>query len=694
MSRGKFALIFTASVIVLLAASLSSQKHAFALSTGNDPNISFEGKVNTSAGVNITNGTYNMEYKIYSGGTATGGGTLLWTEDWLVSASNGVTFNGGTFQANLGSICAFSGGTCGTNTNTAINWNVYPLYLSLQIGNTSSCTITTSFNANCGGDGEMSPYILLTSTPYSFDAGLLGGLTSAQFAQLAAANLFQPSVATGNVTGVTVAQTLASSPTADIFDVDSYNGSSNVPVLQVTSGASINLSGGSGSSVTIGSQTASTINTVNIGATGASVNDDPVNIDTTTDTNAAGITIGGAGLSGAITLGQATVANTINIGNGAIATGTQTINIGSGATGSGLDVIAIGSAVGGLITLKSPTVLIGSSSASNTTQSLLQLNSNNTLTETATCSTTTNQGSMYYNTNSNTVRSCVNGSWQDIVTTQDFALQLFGVVPNSGNNPGDLVGASATATVGDNGGPCKTSWASTTSIYVDSCLAYSGGRLVSVPATTISIASIAASDYQNVCLNNAGVPVLMGTANTAAATATFNNLTATNGTTLGQPTLCIAMVKTSTTAGNIGAIYDARTFTTTTKTYATDTTASNIYPGAAVMPSGSGVVAATTSTTAQIEGVAVAYTGATAAAGVSNVIVAISGPQWVAASGGTVNDYIIPGTTGLTTAASATAPSAYDTFGIDQSTYGTSCSAHTYGATDCISSSFVYLTIQ
>jgi|GEM_PF-1542423 len=159
---------------------------ASAASTGIEPYLSFEGKIVTSAGINITNGNYNMEFKIYSGGTATGGGTLEWTEDWLVSGGAGhyVSLSSGTYQVNLGSQCAFSGGSCQIYTNTAINWNTYPLYLSLQIGNTSSScapSATYSFSqsgSNCGGDGEMSPYILLTSTPYAMNAAELGGLVA------------------------------------------------------------------------------------------------------------------------------------------------------------------------------------------------------------------------------------------------------------------------------------------------------------------------------------------------------------------------------------------------------------------------------------------------------------------------------------------------------------------------------------
>src|ERR1039457_4962826 len=131
--------------------------------TGINQELSFEGKIVTAAGINIPDGTYNVEFKIYAGGTNTGGGTLDWTEDELVSGAGGsspVTFTSGTFQVNLGATCVFRGGTCQGNPNTAINWNTYPLYLSIQIGSTTSCTPSGNFHTNCTGDGEMSPYIL------------------------------------------------------------------------------------------------------------------------------------------------------------------------------------------------------------------------------------------------------------------------------------------------------------------------------------------------------------------------------------------------------------------------------------------------------------------------------------------------------------------------------------------------------
>src|ERR1700686_2377442 len=72
---------------------------------GINPAISFEGKIVNNNGTNIADGTYNMEFKIYSGPSSVGtGDTLLFTEDWLVgSTQGGVALTSGTYEVNLGS---------------------------------------------------------------------------------------------------------------------------------------------------------------------------------------------------------------------------------------------------------------------------------------------------------------------------------------------------------------------------------------------------------------------------------------------------------------------------------------------------------------------------------------------------------------------------------------------------------------
>lgn len=154
-------------LLALLAAFLAWSFLAPAqAATGINQQISFQGKLVNSSGVNIPDGVYNLEFKIYQDGTNQGvGSTLKWTEDYLVSASQGVQITAGTFQVNLGSITAFSG----------IDWNQNTLWLSMNVGGTAS---TVSW------DGEMKPYVRLTSVPYALNSGLVGGLSASQLVQL------------------------------------------------------------------------------------------------------------------------------------------------------------------------------------------------------------------------------------------------------------------------------------------------------------------------------------------------------------------------------------------------------------------------------------------------------------------------------------------------------------------------------
>ena len=212
-----------------------------AATAGINQELSFEGKIVNSTGQNIPDGTYNMEFRIYTGctnePTNSTGCTAVWTEDYLKNNSQGVTFTSGTYQVNLGSICAFTTTTCENNSNTAVDWNSYPLYLSLQIGNTSNCSVnnpgSSLFTADCGGDGVMNPFVLLTSTPYAMNANAVGGKTVSQLGQLAAnqtwtgTNLMQNNSTTG-------LQIQDSSNSANVLTVDTSG-----DVVDVGSNASL-----------------------------------------------------------------------------------------------------------------------------------------------------------------------------------------------------------------------------------------------------------------------------------------------------------------------------------------------------------------------------------------------------------------------------------------------------------------------
>jgi hypothetical protein len=171
--------ILSTFVVVGLFTALAPANKVGA-SAGINSQLSFEGKIVQTGGTNIADGTYNMEFKIYQDGNNAGSGsTLKWTEDWLVGGSGGVALSSGTFQVNLGAHNAFG---------SQVDWNQDTLWLSLQIGNSSSCTISTNFHTDCSGDSEMTPYIRLTSVPYAQQAqtaNTLAGLVAGNFVQLA-----------------------------------------------------------------------------------------------------------------------------------------------------------------------------------------------------------------------------------------------------------------------------------------------------------------------------------------------------------------------------------------------------------------------------------------------------------------------------------------------------------------------------
>ncbi|MGH7141993.1 MAG: hypothetical protein ACREF5_00725, partial [Candidatus Saccharimonadales bacterium] len=201
--------------------------------TGINQEINFQGRLLNNQGATVPDGYYNIEFKIYQDGNgqsandATGSpaGSLDWTEDYLNVNDQGIEVVNGYLSVELGSINPFG---------SSINWNESTLWLSMNIaGDNATCA---SFTA-CGPDGEMLPMQPLTSAVYSLNSNELGGMSASAFSQLSAsqtftgANIIQP---TTNVTGLTVQQSSAGSPSADIFDVEGSGGSAD-NFIQVTS---------------------------------------------------------------------------------------------------------------------------------------------------------------------------------------------------------------------------------------------------------------------------------------------------------------------------------------------------------------------------------------------------------------------------------------------------------------------------
>ena len=179
------------ALFVIAFFSVSAPAQAAA---GINQEINFQGRLLNSQGAIVSDGYYNVEFKIYKGGdglstgdtTPAGSpGTLLWTEDYVDNNANaGVQVINGYMSVQLGSICPFTGGSCQGHSNTAVDWNDDTLWLSMNIaGSTNTCT--TFGGASCTADGEMVPMKRMSANAYALNTSLLGGLSSAQYVQLA-----------------------------------------------------------------------------------------------------------------------------------------------------------------------------------------------------------------------------------------------------------------------------------------------------------------------------------------------------------------------------------------------------------------------------------------------------------------------------------------------------------------------------
>jgi hypothetical protein len=111
--------------------------------TGINNQINFQGKIVKNDGSRVTDNDYSFTFGIY---TANSGGSPLWSESKTVHVA------GGLFNTALGDANALPG---------SIDFNSDSLYLGV----------------NFNSDGEMSPRIRLTATPYALNAKKVAGLT-------------------------------------------------------------------------------------------------------------------------------------------------------------------------------------------------------------------------------------------------------------------------------------------------------------------------------------------------------------------------------------------------------------------------------------------------------------------------------------------------------------------------------------
>ncbi|MDN5275386.1 MAG: exported protein of unknown function [Candidatus Saccharibacteria bacterium] len=308
------------------------------------PNINqqmnFQGRLLNAQGAVVPDGNYNIKFTIYQDGdgqsvgdtTGSPAGTLKWTESHLNTSSTGIQVKNGFFSVQLGSVTPFG---------TLVDWNQNTLWLSINIGNTNAtCTPFTA----CSPDGEMLPMKRLSATPYAMNTAQLGGLTSAQFLQLAQGVQTDASTNTNSIyinkTSTGNFMTLQASG-ADVFNL------TNAGDILLGSGTNHTLSIASAANSTNGKQLtiaagASGGTTATIGGTLVLQGGDSGGVNGTGGNVTVDAGAGtGSGVGGTITIGSSK-ASQIKIGNDTLASGTQTITIGN-STGAGTTNVTVGS---------------------------------------------------------------------------------------------------------------------------------------------------------------------------------------------------------------------------------------------------------------------------------------------------------------------------------------------------------------
>lgn len=217
--KGK-AFVFPRGIVLtamLFAVFFAGSSYLTASATDTLPSrMNFQGRLTNSTGNILTDGTYNMKFRIYS---ATTGGTLLWSEDRLVSASQGVTVTNGQFSVQLGSVTSLPASLFTTNS----------LHFEVELPTPATATTTSP----SWTEGPMSPRNQLATSAYAFNADMIDGIDGSNLAQLDQNNTFS-----GNNTFAGTIQggsSLTLGTTSQAGSLVISDGSSNTATLQVAS---------------------------------------------------------------------------------------------------------------------------------------------------------------------------------------------------------------------------------------------------------------------------------------------------------------------------------------------------------------------------------------------------------------------------------------------------------------------------
>ena len=330
--------------IVALTTTLFFARSASAETTTNKT-INFQGRLLTADGSVVPDGDYNIQFKIYQGGTGTvagnPSGTLQWTETYTNNGgATGVEVKNGFLSVNLGSKTTFG---------SSVDWSDDTIWLSMNIaGSAAGCS---TFNAGvCVADGEMLPMKQITATPYAISAGSLNGKTAENFVQLAqgvqndattnTSSIFINKTGTGNLIQLQNSAT-------DIFTIDQTGnlalGSNADKSIAIdisaadTAGRKLTISAGDGGTGTGAAGGDLVLQGGNAGGTDGDAGNIQLDTGTATGTGTAGTIAIGSTNAGTITIGSTSTAATqdISIGSNNTAGSTTNLTLGSGGSADG-----------------------------------------------------------------------------------------------------------------------------------------------------------------------------------------------------------------------------------------------------------------------------------------------------------------------------------------------------------------------
>jgi len=308
----KLFVLLTLAVGVILVIRIPNRVQA---ATGVNEQINYQGRLLTSTGAVVPDGTYNMEFQIIqdgdgcnpTSGTPPCGGTVEWTE--TRTGSDKVTVKNGYFSVYLGSVTPFS---------TSVDWNQDTLWLSINIGGTGSPS----------WDGEMEPFNRLSSTPYALNSKSLGGLLASNFVQLAQGSQVDASTASSiyiNKTGASGNILELEKNGSDVLVLDNSGGLSIAGTQTITSASAtafvVGANGGTNPAFKIDASTASSATGISITSKAAAAG---VNLSAISSGTNEALSIDAKG-SGALNLGNTSTGD-ILLGGGSGSTGCTVTN--------------------------------------------------------------------------------------------------------------------------------------------------------------------------------------------------------------------------------------------------------------------------------------------------------------------------------------------------------------------------------